>query len=692
LALGVAVNESIDAAGEEDAVRLVLSQSGSVIGRLVRADRESVVSGGEVLLAFSSVSGLPGRALSTSDQNGAFRFDQVALGSFQLESIHTGVNGIARGNGELTSNGELFDFGDLILDESDPVVLEVTPTSGSDQISTTVSVELLFSEPLDGNRIDQKGIYLQGIEGVVSADIRLLADDDGLARRVTLSPRSPLVSEQSYQVVVIDDRRLSPTGGLLGLGPVDLVGRPLVVPFISTFTTADNDPPVLLSASPENGAIQVDPRAVVRLSFNEPIQEQGIQLEVGDDSAAIAGSVSVGSAGQVLVFTPLVPLKVNQSYRYTISGIRDLAGNLMIDQPLIGDFRSLDTIGPRLGSLAIDPDRVPIAGTPVDILASLLVAETDVTVRFLNGFELLGEVSEAPYRIPLSLPETGALVIRATAFDRFGNEGPIAELPIEPVKNQGPKIQFSRVDPLEGSVLTGSTFILDVSATDDSEVTELRAIASGAVESQFSNQSGAQIRLEGQVPGDTGPGQRITIFAEATDDSGISSGEVSFELPVADGTRPTVTILSSEGGGTVRPGDDLVIQFQAADNFGVVEWRAELFGAVVASFNESFPSTLDLTETIEIQIPDETPADGAVLGLQLRVVDAADNRSLPSSLSLRMIDEVAPEVVSILPLDGAQGVEILPVLSVSFSEPIDAGTVDEESVHSSGWGAMLACP
>jgi hypothetical protein len=116
-------------------------QSGNVIGRLVRADGITAKSGVDVLLTFQSQSGLPGRAVSRTDSQGAFRFTSIPVGAFNLEAIATDVAGIARMTASLTSNGQELDLGNVVLDEDDPRVVSVTPvnTGASTRLSSTCS-------------------------------------------------------------------------------------------------------------------------------------------------------------------------------------------------------------------------------------------------------------------------------------------------------------------------------------------------------------------------------------------------------------------------------------------------------------------------------------------------------------------------------------------------------------------------
>jgi hypothetical protein len=97
---------------------------------------------------------------------------------------------------------------------------------------------------------------------------------------VRLTPLAPLVSEKTYEVVVLSGDLPGAGGGVAGSGPRDLVGRALAAPFVSRFTTADNDLPILLSIFPNNNAVQIDPRAVPRLSFNETLRATGFVFAV----------------------------------------------------------------------------------------------------------------------------------------------------------------------------------------------------------------------------------------------------------------------------------------------------------------------------------------------------------------------------------------------------------------------------
>src|SRR5262249_40136262 len=159
---------------------------------------------------------------------------------------------------------------------------------------------------LDPTTIDPRAIFVRTLAGAaVAADVALVTDAAaGDARVLEIRPHAPLASETQYEAVVVDGDLLDAVGAVIAAGPRDLVGRAPAAPFALPFRTRDQDPPGLLSISPANGAIQVDPRAVVRLSFDEPIAADGITVTVTGPSGPIAGRVDVGVGAQVVVFTP----------------------------------------------------------------------------------------------------------------------------------------------------------------------------------------------------------------------------------------------------------------------------------------------------------------------------------------------------------------------------------------------------
>jgi hypothetical protein len=686
-ALGASFNGEILADGESNIVNLTLGASGAVLGRLVRADGITPAPGIDVLLTYPSQSGLPGRANVRTDSDGLFQVDSVPVGPVHLEAIAAEFSGIAKVSAALTSNGELLDLGDVPLDEADPFVEAVFPPDTAVEVPITTMVELLFSEALASNSVNAAAIYVRSSSGTVSSTVQLIDDTNGVPRLVRITPNQPLQSEQLYEVVVIDGERRNATGGLIATGPTDLVGRILAAPFISRFTTADNDPPVLVSLFPSNNAVQIDPRAVIRLSFNEPIRAEGFTMTLSGPAGPVSGIANVGVNGLVVTFTPAALLDVNATYSISVQGIRDLAGNLALNQPITAAFETLDTLGPEIARLEIADGKPPIAGTTVQVEAVLVEDEPGASVRFTQDLNPIGTATNSPYRLNVTLPVPSTLnpqpstTLRAIATDHHGNDGALAELVIMVVSNQPPQIQFTRISPSSGPIPSGSFLAVDVEATDDSGIRELRAIASGTLERDVQSTNTTRLRVQGTVPANTGPGEVIRITAEATDDAGLSSGEQSLEIAVSDGTRPRTTILSPLAGTEFTPGDTVSVQVRLEDNFGVTRVRLNASGAVTDEIEEILtPPTTDMVHTLLLTIPPDTFADGAAIALRLVALDEAGLVSLESAVTVRMRDLKPPEIVSITPQDGATGVDVRPNIRIVFSEGIEAETLTAANV------------
>jgi len=560
-ALGVRASGSIVVDGESDVVNLTLAPSASVAGQLVRADGATPVSSEDVVLSRPG-SGTAG-ALFRTGTNGLFGFSSVPLGPFRLESIALGFNGIALFDGVLNTNGETNNVGQLVMDEDDPRVVTVTPADTAVGVPITTPVELVFNEALRTNTVDSTGVYLQGPSNTVAASVQLLNDTNGVPRAVRLIPTTPLRSLTTYRVVVVDGVRQDAFGNILGRGPQDRVGRPLVAPFLSTFTTADNDPPLLVSIFPTNGQIQIDPRAVMRLSFNEPIRETNFALTLIGPNGPVAGAASVGLNGLVLAFAPTAALGVNAGYTLTVSNVFDLAGNRATNEPFTATFATLDTMGPTIATLRIADGRVPVAGSTIEVEAVLATNEVGSSVRFTKDLTNAGSDTNAPFRAPITLPTSGSTTIRAIASDRFGNDGPLSELVINTVPNQPPTVSLVRVDPASGPVFRGEPFTVRVSASDDASVTNVAVTVTGIATLATNVPTGDVTDVTFMVPTNAAAGSALTVRARAADFAGVLSTEATLSLVVSNLNHRPVTLAGASGAGRA-------LRFDGVDDFVAV--------------------------------------------------------------------------------------------------------------------------
>ena len=677
VALGISVGGNIGTNGQSDNVKLTLGSSGLVIGRLVRADGTNAVPGIDVTLAFNSQSGLPGIATDVTGPDGSFSFANIPVGAFSFEAIATDFNGIARFSSAISSNGQTNDLGAVNLDEDDPRVVSVDPPNTQVGISITSKVTLAFSEALATNSLNTNGIFLRSDTNVISASLQLLPDPtNGLLRIVQITPLIPLQSLKTYQVVVIDGTRLNAVGNVSASGPTDLVGRPLTTPFISTFTTADNDPPVLISAFPANGDIQIDPRVVLRLSFNEPIQSSNLVFTLTGPNGAVAGTSSIGISGLVLTFAPAAALDVNATFTYSVTGVRDLAGNLAINQPISGRFATLDTLGPIIATLHLANNEAPVAGATVQIEALLATNEAGAVVRFTKDFAPIGSASAFPFTVNATLPAGGSTTFRAIATDRFGNDGPEAEAVVTVVSNQPPSISFTRIAPATGPLTNGQPFSLQVSAIDDVQVTNVTVVGLGSISFATNFGNGSARLLSFSVPSNAPSGGLLEFHAQATDGLGAKSAEAVLAFQVIDSVAPVLTLISPADNALLNPAQPLTLVVASSDNGSNVLLQAILSGGLVATQTLAVSGAANTLVTNTFVFPlTGAPTDGSTISASVKATDG-DGNFRTVAHSFRLPDTRPPQLISVTPTNGAAAQSLwLQIVAFDFDEAIDPLTI-----------------
>ena len=686
VALAASESGEILAEGDDPEIDLVLGASGTVLGRLVHSDATTPAAAADVVLFYEAPSGALGRATERTGQDGAFRFESIPAGRVQLESIVPIRNGIARRSLEITQNGEVVDLGSVALDEADPRIVEAFPAPGSEAVAIDVVIRLRASEALDPDLVDPRAIFVRSAAGPIDSDVSLVEDSaTGELRILEIRPRASLASETDHRVVVVDGELLDAVGAVVAEGPRDLVGRSLVSTFSYSFRTRDEDPPGLVSISPAVGSEQIDPRSVLRLSFDEAIAE-GATVSLSGPDGEVAGRVDLGIGGRVLVFTPDAVLEPNSHYAARIRDLRDVAGNLADADPACSPdlfcthFETLDTIGPEIASFGLQGGVAPVASAPVTLAATLVAPEPEVRLRVSADLVPVAESVAGSLAVPFVLPATGTVVLRAVAIDRFGNEGPIFELPVAVVENEPPVISFVRVSPESGAAPTGTSVVVEVSASDDSALREIRASATGAFVRPLLTSNGAPILVAGFVPADTPAGRPIRILAQAFDTNGATSGEQVLEIPVADATAPTVDVISPPASTLVRPGEAFEVVIRGRDAFGVVRLALDASGA--AGFHDEVvvaPAASEVLRSFWVSAPADA-APGDEIALSAIAVDAAGHETASGSVVVRVADVVPPQVVLVDPPDGSSGIGPKPVLRVLFSEPIAAASVNDVSV------------
>ncbi len=93
---------------------------------------------------------------------------------------------------------------------------------------------------------------------------------------------------------------------------------------------ADTTPPTVTATTPVSGATGIAISAAPTATFSEPVQPATIAFTLKDSANAnVAGTTTYDSATNVATFTSAAALSAGSTYTASVTGARDIAGNLM---------------------------------------------------------------------------------------------------------------------------------------------------------------------------------------------------------------------------------------------------------------------------------------------------------------------------------------------------------------------------
>ncbi len=299
-------------------------------------------------------------------------------------------------------------------DTTAPLVSSINPSIGAIGVATNQKIAIAFDEGMDSTTLNSTTVKLTGpgltpVAGSVTYS--------SIGDTATFTPNSVLAANTIYTVTVTT-------------GATDLVGNPLAIDFVSTFTTGattDTAAPTVTSTNPADNAIGVNLDASVNATFDEPMDASTINLATftltGPGSTVVAGKVSYDVPFNIATFTPTSPLASSTTYTATISnGAKDLAGNALastswtfttgttaadlmpINLGAASDFEilamaTITNTGPTVvnGDLGLDPGS-SVTGFPPGILngtpdidnAVALAAQASLLMAYNDAAGLIG--------------------------------------------------------------------------------------------------------------------------------------------------------------------------------------------------------------------------------------------------------------------------------------------------------------
>ena len=217
----------------------------------------------------------------------------------------------------------------------------VNPRNGATAVPTNSVLEVRFSEPLSAASVNPSTVRLYP-SGLPEASGTVALLEGGRLLRFTPSAALSPSRSYSWQITGV----LSTDGG--------------AVNFYSGFTTgaaSDSSVPTVTSIAPPDGAVAVGVNARVVVRFSEAVSP----LTVTGDNIALAGpdgviqpcTISFADSDRTVLIEPHGPLAESAVHDIFVSGVRDVAGNLVTPESASFTTRAgADTAAPALARYA----------------------------------------------------------------------------------------------------------------------------------------------------------------------------------------------------------------------------------------------------------------------------------------------------------------------------------------------------
>jgi methionine-rich copper-binding protein CopC len=575
-------------------------------------------------------------------------------------------------------------------DLTGPRIVAISPTQGQTNVSTAATVTATFNEAIDPNTINTTTFSLKITGG---ANIPGTVTYNATTFVAEFKPTSALPSGANITATVT-------------AGVKDIAGNALQLtvgsPGIWSFTTRDDQPPTVTAVSPPNGAVVVAANTAVNITFSEPMDQAtitgaNITLRV-TGGAAVAGVVTYNGTTRVATFTPSAALSVPVNYTVTVStGVKDVAGNPLA-ATFTSTFTTADLTPPTLTSFtpANAATNIPVNTTVTATFSKAMDVNTINTGTFqlkttVGGTPVAGVVTynsgtnTATFTpsAPLNSQTAYTATITTGAKDTFGN-ALAAAVPwtfstadvsaptvtaVSPTAGQanvstGTAVTITFSEPMDPLTINTSTITLKTTATSVS-VNGTVAYNNGTNTATFTP-SGALAN---------GTGYTVTVTTGAKDASGN---------PLANQFVSTFTTASVPSVVSTNPVDG--------------ETNASVATTVTATFSESMdpntilnPSTFTVKTTGGAAVAGTVTYDQATKTATFTPTSALSNNTnytatiTTGAKNLGGVGIAAnkvwafttnsPTVTATSPTNGATGIATNTVVTVTFSENMDASTI-----------------
>jgi hypothetical protein len=647
-------------------------------------------SGGSPVAAVVSYNSGAGTATLNPSANLAFSTSYTV-------NVTSGATDVA-GNA-LTGFSSSFTTSAPTGDVTPPTVSIVAPANGATGVSTTLRVVIQFSEPMNLSTINNTTFTLSPQGG---SPVPGFIDFHG-SNIVSFDVSSPMITGTTYVVRVSS-------------GAKDVAGNGVSPELTSSFTTAGTPPdvtaPTVTSVSPANAATGVAVGSDVVVTFSEAMNAGTITGSTftltptsGGSPVAAVVSYSAGTA----TLNPSASLASSTSYTVNVTtGAKDAAGNSLT--AFSSTFTTGDATAPTITAVSPTNNATGV-GTNADVVVTFSETMNGGTIT-TSTFTLSPTSGGSPVAAVVSYdsgagtatlnPSAGlafstsyTVNLSSGATDAAGNGlVPFASSFTTAAAPDVTSPTVTNVSPVNGA--TGVAVAADVvvtfsepmnAATITASTVTLTPTSGGspvaAVVSYSAGPRTATLNPSSNLAFSTGYTVNVTNGAADVAGNAVTPFSSSFTTGAApDVTSPTVTNVSPANSSTgVALGADVVVTFSEPMNgasvttstFTLTPTAGGSPVAAVVSYNAG-AGTATLNPSSNLG-----SSTSYTVNVTSGATDVTGNALTPFSSTFTTADVTAPTVISVSPLNNATGVAVGADVVVTFSEPMNSGTIGTSS-------------
>ena len=198
-----------------------------------------------------------------------------------------------------------------------PALVNYSPANGATGVPLNAVMDAGFSEALDPTTVVAKNVYLRSSNGTIASTPTL----NTTGTVIHLTPSAALAASTQYCFYLYN---------LQGVNGVAAANQYYC---FTTGTASQTTAPTVATVSPENGLAGVPLNANVGVVFSapiDPVMVSGTTIQLsGGGMTSVPASISFTNNNQTVEITPEAPLPPSTQMTLTISGVTDVAGNVV---------------------------------------------------------------------------------------------------------------------------------------------------------------------------------------------------------------------------------------------------------------------------------------------------------------------------------------------------------------------------